>query len=534
METQPTRFLLVSGHRLFRECLARRLATGGEAAVREVDDLPAVGKALAGWPADVVVADLPAPDAERRAELRALIGRHPGLRVIVLGGSESDDDYLRWIESGAVGYLLEDSSLDELREAVERACGGELHCPPEVGFRLFSRLGDLAGERRRRERVEALSLSPRELEVLEMIAGRLTNRQIAQRLCLSVYTVKNYVHRILAKLGVRNRKDAVATAFEYGWLRERREGARSWSDRGVPVPRPPLVLLRSCPEAGVVHGLAARDRNRDGEGGAAMARRKGPATITDGGGAATDGHLRLFLLCGRRFFAEAVIEALRGDGGLRVVGVATSPAAALERLGSIVADVVLVDASDGRERALDGVRRLRDAHPQAKLLAFGIGGDLDEALAFAEAGARACLLRGAALGELTVAVHELHRDRTRCPPALAALLAERIRALARQESPPTDPADVGLTHRERQVLGLLVVGLTNKEIAQRLDVAVATVKNHVHSLLAKLGVHRRRDAVRTAYLAGLVDDFLPSRPGRRRLLPRPPAPTAAGGPAPRS
>lgn len=222
MDHQPASYLLVSGHRLFRECLAGRLAAGGEAEVREVDDLAAAGPLLAAAPADVVVADLPAPDDLRCTQLGTLVGRFPSLKVVVLGGSESEDDYLRWIESGAIGYLLQDSSLDELLEAVERAYRGELHCPPGVGYRLFSRLGDLAGERRRRQRVEALSLSPRELEVLEMVADRMTNREIAERLCLSVYTVKNHVHRILHKLEVGDRKEAVAKAYENGWLRERR------------------------------------------------------------------------------------------------------------------------------------------------------------------------------------------------------------------------------------------------------------------------------------------------------------------------
>jgi two-component system, NarL family, nitrate/nitrite response regulator NarL len=242
--------------------------------------------------------------------------------------------------------------------------------------------------------------------------------------------------------------------------------------------------------------------------------RQGPARSNDGSGAAADGAVRLLLVRGRRFVADAVVEALRGDGSLRVVGVATSPAAASDRLRTLVADVVVVDASDGRERALDGLRRLRDARPQAKLLAFGIDDDIEEMVDFAEAGVRACLPRGAAFEELRVAVHELHRNRTWCPPALAVSLAARIEALTPRPPAPRDPAEAELTARQRQILELLVVGLTNKEIAQRLDVAVATVKNHVHNLLAKLGVHRRQDAVRTAYLGGLIDDFLPCRPER--------------------
>lgn len=222
MEVRRADFLLVSDHRLFRECLAARLAAEGVTRVAEADDLGAAAETLERTSAEVVIADLPPPSDRLCEELRRLVERFAGLRVVVLGGDEDEEAYLRWVESGAVGYLLQDSSLHELREAVERARRAELHCPPGVGYRLFSRLGDLAAERRRRERVEALSLSPRELEVLAMVAERSSNRQIAERLCLSVYTVKNHVHRILAKLEVRQRQAAVAKAYEHGWLRERR------------------------------------------------------------------------------------------------------------------------------------------------------------------------------------------------------------------------------------------------------------------------------------------------------------------------
>lgn len=232
---------------------------------------------------------------------------------------------------------------------------------------------------------------------------------------------------------------------------------------------------------------------------------------------ARDAELSLFVVRGRRFLAEALSETLRGDGGLRVVGIAPGLAAAIERLDGSAPDVVLVDASDERDRALDRVRRLREAHPELKVLAFGVADDVDDVVAFAEAGARACLPRDAALDELAAAVRELARRRTPCAPPLVARLIERIAAMTREDAATAGPAEVELTRREREVLRHLADGLTNKEIAQRLEVAVATVKNHVHNLLAKLGAHRRQDAVRTAYLNGLVDDFLPRRPELRAV-----------------
>lgn len=227
-----------------------------------------------------------------------------------------------------------------------------------------------------------------------------------------------------------------------------------------------------------------------------------------------DGAVRLFLLRGRRLVADAVSEALRDDPRLQVVDSAAG-GPPLDRLRLAAADVVLVDASDDREGALDCVRRLRDTDPQRKVLAFGLADGVEEALVFAEAGARACVARDAALGEMALAIHELHRDRTPCPPRLVDALIGRVVQLERETGDQRQPGEAPLTERQREVLTLLVDGFTNKEIAQCLGVAVATVKNHVHGLLGRLGVHRRQDAVRIAYLTGLVDDFLPRRPDRR-------------------
>jgi DNA-binding NarL/FixJ family response regulator len=87
---------------------------------------------------------------------------------------------------------------------------------------LFARLGELGRERKRRERLEVLELSPRELEILRLIADGLTNQEIGGQLYLSVHTVKNHVHRILDALAVQNRWAAVRHAVAKGWLQERR------------------------------------------------------------------------------------------------------------------------------------------------------------------------------------------------------------------------------------------------------------------------------------------------------------------------
>ena len=90
---------------------------------------------------------------------------------------------------------------------------------------MFSRLADLARARRREERLEALNLTPRELEILRLIADGLSNKEIAARLYLSFHTVKNHVHNILEKLKVQHRSQAVEYAARRRWLEVRERGS---------------------------------------------------------------------------------------------------------------------------------------------------------------------------------------------------------------------------------------------------------------------------------------------------------------------
>ena len=97
---------------------------------------------------------------------------------------------------------------------------GEAVVPPALTHLLFARLGELGLERRRRERLEFLDLTPRELEILRLIAEGMSNQRIAERLYLSVHTVKNHVHNMLERLGLGSRGEAVQYAKKRGWLRE--------------------------------------------------------------------------------------------------------------------------------------------------------------------------------------------------------------------------------------------------------------------------------------------------------------------------
>ena len=171
----------------------------------------------------VVLIDVTKGDEFVEARIFQLIQRilHecPAIRIIILGVSEIEPDILRCIEEGVSGYVAKDSTARELHEAVQLVMRGEAVCPPRLAYSMFSRLTELSRECQRSKRADALALTPREMEVLQLIAEGLSNQLIADRLSLSIYTVKNHVHHVLDKLQVKRRAEAVEHAYQRRWLR---------------------------------------------------------------------------------------------------------------------------------------------------------------------------------------------------------------------------------------------------------------------------------------------------------------------------
>jgi two-component system, NarL family, nitrate/nitrite response regulator NarL len=158
--------------------------------------------------------------------------------------------------------------------------------------------------------------------------------------------------------------------------------------------------------------------------------------------------------------------------------------------------VVLVDVAAGTR--IPALRELATADPSTPLLALNVRDEDRDVLACIEAGAVGYVLQAASLDELADALHRAVRDEPLASPHVIATLMRRVAALSEDGRRGT----VGsLTSRELEVVGLIEQGLSNKEIAAQLSIAVTTVKNHVHSILEKLKVHRRGEVawvVRTA------------------------------------
>ena len=204
------RVLLADDHPVVRAGLRALIAAEVDLTViREADTAEdAVTGVLAG-DVDVVLMDLQFAGVMQGAEATRRLRLQPGApRVLILTNYDTDADILGAIEAGASGYLLKDAPPTELIAAVRAAAAGQSALAPAIASKLAGR-----------SRVTETRLSPREVEVLGLVAAGRSNRQIGQDLFLSEATVKSHLVHIFGKLGVSSRTSAVASARASGVIR---------------------------------------------------------------------------------------------------------------------------------------------------------------------------------------------------------------------------------------------------------------------------------------------------------------------------
>ena len=200
--------LIVDDCPLYREGLAAILVRRyGESAVRTAHDLSSMRQALEDCHPDVVLLNLAA--LESRALMRAAREHNPPSRLIVLGVSENDEaEIVACAEAGVSGYHFRTGSLNDLVELIASVLSGGSPCPPRVTALLMRRLESLA--KNGRSDNKELILTQREIQIVGLLELGLSNKEIATRLCIELGTVKNHVHSLLAKLGVRRRAHVAA------------------------------------------------------------------------------------------------------------------------------------------------------------------------------------------------------------------------------------------------------------------------------------------------------------------------------------
>ena len=200
-------------------------------------------------------------------------------------------------------------------------------------------------------------------------------------------------------------------------------------------------------------------------------------------------NLRVVIFADIRLYREGLAQILGRHAGVTVVATAANSDCSRTLLPDVAPDLVLVDMAlpDG----MAAIRATIAALPQVKVVSLGVGGHDADVLACAEAGAVGYVPREGTLDDLLAVIDSAVRGEAVCSPRIAGALLRRVASLAAGRS-PTQPAHI--TNREREIIRLIDAGLSNKDIAVRLGVEVATVKNHVHNILEKLHVHRRGEA----------------------------------------
>lgn len=199
---------------------------------------------------------------------------------------------------------------------------------------------------------------------------------------------------------------------------------------------------------------------------------------------------RVLIVAAVRLYREGMAASLDKRERLLVVGTARNRVEALDLIATRSPDVVVLDMATCE--SIDLVRTLQATAPALKTIAFGVEGDEDEIIAFAQAGVAGYVPSDASIDALTSAIAGVMKGDLVCPPLVAATLLRHVGTTSggsRSVRPSVD-----LTAREFEVLALIDAGLSNKEIAVRLHIEVATVKNHVHHLLEKLHVTSRAEA----------------------------------------
>ena len=211
-EQARIRVLVVDDQELFRRGLTMLLSVEDDIEViGEASDGSAAATMAASTAPDVILMDVRMPKLTGIEACVAMKDAAPHARIIMLTASDEEADLYEAVKSGASGYLLKDSSIDEVAQAVRVVSEGQSLISPSMAVKLIDEFKQMS--KPEREQGPALKLTERELEVLRLVAKGLNNREVAKELFISENTVKNHVRNILEKLQLHSRMEAVMYAM---------------------------------------------------------------------------------------------------------------------------------------------------------------------------------------------------------------------------------------------------------------------------------------------------------------------------------
>ena len=213
------RVLLADDHALFRAGIASLLEAWGNEVVGEASDGVDALEQTRKLNPDLVLMDIGMPRCNGLEATRLIKAEMPEVKIVMVTVSDDDEDVFEAIKSGAQGYLLKDMSEEEFSRTLTGITAGEAPLSRGLAAKILDEFSRLSDQRHSKDAASEDELTKREREVLQLVAGGSTNREIASALYISENTVNFHMKNILSKLHLRNRAQAVAYAIQSGLVK---------------------------------------------------------------------------------------------------------------------------------------------------------------------------------------------------------------------------------------------------------------------------------------------------------------------------
>ena len=215
--------------------------------------------------------------------------------------------------------------------------------------------------------------------------------------------------------------------------------------------------------------------------------------------------IRILLINEIQLISNVIAASLEDEPDIHIAECVSSVEEGLRIIQEEEIDVVLVSIRLPNRGALQFTKKVTMDNPETKVLVLGLSEDKKQIIQFVEAGASGVVSKDDSITELLKTIRAANNERAYVSPELASALMHRLSEVTRLLMDCSDsyPDEANLTPREMEILEMIGNKMTNRQIAEELVIEVGTVKNHVHSILEKLGVHSRKDA--RAYLAIITD-----------------------------
>jgi DNA-binding NarL/FixJ family response regulator len=219
---EPKKILIVDDHILFREGLASLIDNQPDfTVVGEAGSVAKTVELVRAIDPDIVLMDFSLPDGTGADATRIILAERPETEIVFITVHESNEFLMEAVTSGAKGYLLKNLPVEKLLDSLRGLAREEAAISRKMTSQLLYAISN-RNEKKQSDSPGIEQLTPREIEVLQEVAMGATNQEVAERLCISVNTVRNHVHNMLRKLSLKNRRELTHFAAEKGFVGRRK------------------------------------------------------------------------------------------------------------------------------------------------------------------------------------------------------------------------------------------------------------------------------------------------------------------------